>query len=458
MAMSVSANKKKQKNAFYFFMMDFKKKSEDKGLVFSGQKELAQKATPFWDTLEPQNKWMFEEEARKVREIEGINMEKYTCQGKSHVQLEREMKEETEKYMNMMYEIENTVRSLNVSTTLRTHVFYTIHVNYYCRQECGMYTPCEIALAAFNFADGVKETYHTLINPGHIPLGYKFDAHKTSEETHNIPVPPEDFKGETNYQKIFTSIKQFLTRRVMSPVFTLPENIEAVKNVLWQLQESVNPDLEDMFHVYPLTKLFYELRNLSASSSNSIGFSEFSLAENELERDDFSFARGLACDFHKGSDALPYCSLLHVKSWIFLIMKSCCKDLGIDLKPGLHCPVDVNTKLFEREKEQANKLKDLSQDFGNLLLTPSASIYKSASRLTKMHSAPSTDLRIKNVQLKQNDGAYASKKQMPSIECETVSSDAKEVKKSLHPLRLPKSLPMALKSHLQFKDSKTVNQ
>jgi hypothetical protein len=51
-------------------------------------------------------------------------------------------------------------------TALQTFQFYLIHVNYFCRQENGMFTPCEIALAEFSFLEGNKRVYHTLINPG----------------------------------------------------------------------------------------------------------------------------------------------------------------------------------------------------------------------------------------------------------------------------------------------------
>jgi hypothetical protein len=46
---------------------------------------------------------------------------------------------------------------------------------------------------------------------GTIPLGYKYDADTHSQQTHRIPVPPEEFGGETKYVKIFYDIKQFLT-------------------------------------------------------------------------------------------------------------------------------------------------------------------------------------------------------------------------------------------------------
>jgi hypothetical protein len=46
---------------------------------------------------------------------------------------------------------------------------------------------------------------------GNIPLGYKYEAERRSADTHQIPVPPEEFGGETDYVKILRTIKQFLT-------------------------------------------------------------------------------------------------------------------------------------------------------------------------------------------------------------------------------------------------------
>lgn len=52
---------------------------------------------------------------------------------------------------------------------------------------------------------------HFVSVPGNIPLGYKYEAETRSAETHQIPVPPEEFEGETDYVKILLTIKQFLT-------------------------------------------------------------------------------------------------------------------------------------------------------------------------------------------------------------------------------------------------------
>jgi hypothetical protein len=45
---------------------------------------------------------------------------------------------------------------------------------------------------------------------GNIPLGYKYEAATHSRQTHRIPIPPEEFGGETKYVKILYDIKQFL--------------------------------------------------------------------------------------------------------------------------------------------------------------------------------------------------------------------------------------------------------
>lgn len=334
-------------------MLKFKNEEEAKGVRFpGGLKEVADIAAPIWNLLAPNERWIYEEEARKGKEESRFNLEnKYTSQGKSYAEVEREKNEAIEQLNKMNYEIENTVRSLDYCSSLQTHPFYLIHVNYYCRQENGMYTPCEIALADCNFLVGVKRVYHTLINPGTIPLGYKYEANTHSQQTHQIPVPPEEFGGERDYVKILYNIKQFLggtTRGVssMPPLYTLPNSEDAVKNVLWKLQESEsdNVNADDMFRVYSLPKLFYELRNACVPDKpGAIGFPVFALAERVLERDVFNFTKGISCEFHEETDAVPHCSLSCVRRWGFLIMDYCCKDLGIQLVPGQHCPRQADT-------------------------------------------------------------------------------------------------------------------
>jgi hypothetical protein len=58
-----------------------------------------------------------------------------------------------------------------------------------------------------------------------------------------------------------------------------------------------NENATDMFRVYSLPKLFYELRNACVPDKpGAVGFPAFSLAERELERDVFNFTKGISCE------------------------------------------------------------------------------------------------------------------------------------------------------------------
>jgi hypothetical protein len=69
---------------------------------------------------------------------------------------------------------------------------------------------------------------------GTIPLGYKYEADRHSAETHQIPVPPEEFGGETDYVKILISVKRFLLVSVECNLMRLiPMNTSASSIVLF---------------------------------------------------------------------------------------------------------------------------------------------------------------------------------------------------------------------------------
>jgi hypothetical protein len=52
---------------------------------------------------------------------------------------------------------------------------------------------------------------------------------------------------------------------------------------------------------------------------------------------------------------MPYCSLSCVRRWGFIIMDHCCKDLGIPLVPGQHCPRQADTsRVWKVEKQTSS--------------------------------------------------------------------------------------------------------
>jgi len=51
---------------------------------------------------------------------------------------------------------------------------------------------------------------------------------------------------------------------------------------------------------------------------------------------------------------MPHCSLSCVRRWGFIIMDHCCKDLGIQLVPGQHCPRQADTSYVWKEPSQSS--------------------------------------------------------------------------------------------------------
>lgn len=264
----------------------------------------------------------------------------------------RDEKKIRKRQSKMTQELERTVRSLDRQSSLRTYRFHTAHANYFCKIANGTYMPCEIALAEFSLVDGITRTYHTLINPGAVPLGYSFYADVHAAETHRLPLPPSNFGGESNQLKILANIKLFLMgddkdESNLPPVYSLAPDIDAVDSILSKLNTALHPAKKDVFRVLPLSNLFYELSNASigiVTADLPTGFP----AECELQNDIFEFTAGISCHFHEKTDARKYCSLSRVQRWSFVIMKHCCRNLAIDMIPGRHYPLSKD--LVNKEK------------------------------------------------------------------------------------------------------------
>ncbi|XP_067011860.2 protein maelstrom homolog [Anabrus simplex] len=346
--------KKEPKNPYYFFMLKFRKDEESKGRRFGGMAEVATAAGNKWREMNAAQRAPFEELARKAKLQDKNDLEnKYTSQGVSYAQLQREEEERREKERKIIQDIQQHVGMLDVASgTLLWHPFYFAHVNYYCQRD-GNYYPCEIAIARFTLRKGIDDTLHSLIELDELPRGYRYEATRKAQETHEIPLPPNECGGERDYYRLSRKIHAFLMEgrddNTLPPLYTLPVHIDPVANVLGFLDNSVDDDGRGSkaFRVYPLVKLFFELRNACArhkhNQNEGVGFPVEALAERELDKDMFNFTAGISCAFHETKDSVQYCSLSIVKRWCFLIADHCCQDVDVPLIPGSHVPIFSDT-------------------------------------------------------------------------------------------------------------------
>jgi hypothetical protein len=149
----------------------------------------------------------------------------------------------------------------------------------------------------------------------------------------------------------------------LPPLYTRPGDMDAVKSVLWQLDERPGPYTKagrGMFRVYSVGKLFHELRNAIMGVPSAVIMSPNFLDQDELINDSLEFTVGLSCDFHEVIEAMRHCSLSYVQRWIFLIMEQCCGPLAIEIIPGQHC--DLYTYLIKRARARCCKSNTVRHD------------------------------------------------------------------------------------------------
>ncbi|PNF31828.1 hypothetical protein B7P43_G09258 [Cryptotermes secundus] len=344
--------KESPEDGFHFFCMDVEKQVQERGAAF-----ISEMAASMWEHMTPDERWGYEEQARnKEHSLSHVDFRNEFRPRRTYCARIERVLNQANRQNSMFREIEATVRALKHQNSLKTHPFYLVHVNYYCKDSSGRYLGCEIALAEFSFVDGVTKALHAFMNPGEIPLGYAFQAFKHATETHLLPLPPDGFGSESEHQEILSNIRAFLMREDrdetnLPPLYTSPGDIEAVESVLCQLNERPGQHMNagrDNFRVYSVCKLFHELRNASMGVPSEVILPPNFLDPQELSNTDLECAEGISCKFHEQLEATRYCSLWHVLSWSILVMDECCGPLAIEIVPGKHC--DFSTYLAKRAR------------------------------------------------------------------------------------------------------------
>lgn len=190
--------------------------------------------------------------------------------------------------------------------------------------------------------EGVIDSYHTLINPGALPLGMAYTAKAYAEETHKLPTPPKA-QGEHHYQNIFQEIFDFAydnENQDLMPIFTHQPQLDACKSLLNLFAEESGEKC-DIFSIIDISNLLYLLKKATArTGQNMDGFATIHIAEAMIDRDQYEFHLNLGCELHEELDATKYCNLSQVKRWAYTICDHCCLDISVELIPGKHIPFE----------------------------------------------------------------------------------------------------------------------
>ncbi|XP_015523076.1 protein maelstrom homolog isoform X1 [Neodiprion pinetum] len=450
--------KKQQHNAFYFFMQDFRKTQETQGKKFpGGLQEIATVCSPEWQKMTDQQKGPYEARAKNAKVKSGISGMKYTSQGVPITLIEKEAKRKQEFEDNMNDYIKMTVNMTDHIDELISKKFYFIHVNWLCRKLLpngeGDFYPIEFAVAEFSLKDGVAKPYHEIIDLD-VPMGYASDALQHSEATHKIsPNPPG---GEKNFSIMYQRLRNLLEPETIGdelpPLYTTRGVMEIVPGLLSRMAKTVG-QTADMFRVYSLETLFFHIRNTAASKIDTVGFPALTIAEDQIHRDIFDYVSGIACDYHQNIDgATMHCSLSVVIRWAYTICDFCCLDVGIEMKPGAHCPLNT-------DMDRIRDLKEKRESDMDNLMAESVNRIRSMTGVTEEHRVKTSARTYKEDQerrqnfqpLKIIDHSKLLNSNVPDNKCDPnapstsiQSTSTFAQKKVERPLRLPRGPSFAM--------------
>ncbi|KAL0878700.1 hypothetical protein ABMA27_003755 [Loxostege sticticalis] len=341
--------KKQPRNSFYFYMVDFREQQKKKGINYETMAEVAEAAGPLWRDAPPNIRAKFEEMAKKEKQKRNIPEMKFTSTGVPLSEIERQEKELRDAEEAERQDIKNMVKLKCFNGAIMQEYFYVIDVNYYCKTGSD-YLIGESTVLRFNIQDGIKDHYHQILNPGHIPVGYAYDVKLGSQEI-GLDMPDETTKNPREVYEtlayIVDYLKQHETNAGMPPLYTMPDKVAPVQNFILQMCAKSGED-DSIFRIYKLDTLFYTLLN----GISEEGFPRESLALAELKKDAFKYTPQLGCEHHEATDKSLECTTSRTKRWAFTILDRCCLEVGVEMLPGKHVPGDFDLDSIHTFREQ----------------------------------------------------------------------------------------------------------
>lgn len=278
--------------------------------------------------------------------------------------------------------------------------------NYFCKTSTEAFVPAEIALIKYNLELGVLDKLHELINPVRLPLGLAHEALTYSEQTHELPTPPNAM-GETDFYTVLQKILSF-TDYNSKPhkklaIMTDAKEVPVIESLLSQLNDDVK--LEYQFLVIPLGEFFFHLKRATEKYGLDIcTFPTKTVADILLKKDAYEYTSGIACDFHEKLGNQRFCALSKVVRWSYIISDNCCLDLSIDLIAGRHLPSNADTTLCSDLYETTSKTNQ-SQSDGMSFVSSSELTHFTLPKIQKVQSKSA----FRSVEDKNGSVIYSSR-------------------------------------------------
>ncbi|XP_033641515.1 protein maelstrom homolog [Asterias rubens] len=330
-------NKKKQCNGFYMYMMDKKRGFEIECGKDLTMPEMVSLAHPGWKYLSDEERLKYNVRAKSYSQQEKRhNLQagagKMDCTGQlinervDFLALNDRRRSDERRKLIEKWPVENAVCM---------EKFHLISFETLCElpDEQG-YLPCEISCVSYSLYAGIIDVYHQYVDPGRLPIGYRYLCQSKSDETNKIPV--SNFELATaNYRQIWIELCDFLNPQqhsVFPPVFCQFQRRNEVEGCLrWLSDHAGVPNR--LSKVYEVEVLLCELFvHMSATPPSH------SAATDLLTTTAFDYDAGTRCKYHEDNEVpMDYCALGKTKKNCFCISDALASLYNIELTSS-HLP------------------------------------------------------------------------------------------------------------------------
>ncbi|XP_069802028.1 protein maelstrom homolog [Dendropsophus ebraccatus] len=327
-------NKKASRNAYFFFALDMIPELRRRGLKVSGVKEAIPLCSTDWGLLSAAEKEKYADKAKEWKNQEAETPRMGPVMEIPHREKEQQFTIEPRRaVMEQQDWFHKKQEDIDKRVIYIINIFSHGQMPSVCPQP---YVPCEIGCVRYSLQSGIMDSFHDFIDPGELPLGFRYHCQSGSDATHKIPVSGFEHANR-DYHNLFHSLCYFVSPSSKRGTSVYCKEIDMYR-VGWCLQWlSRKAGIENLFQLQDIENLiiqFYRDKLNEEPSKSSVN--------RLLDVVQWDYANNTRCKWHEDND-MWYCALASCKKITYCMSRALASVYNVTLTeahmPSL-CPND----------------------------------------------------------------------------------------------------------------------
>ncbi|KAJ7320416.1 hypothetical protein JRQ81_019927, partial [Phrynocephalus forsythii] len=325
-------NRKGARNAYYFFALEMVPELRRRGLAVTGVAQAIPHCSNDWANLTVEQKEKYAEMARqwKVK--------------KSEVAAKKPLSQVPVPFPT---KTKNNIPVADPAKPLKTCELVVLETPFYFLNifshgvlppHCDKrFLPCEIGCVKYSLKEGILAAFHRFIDPGEVPLGFRFHCQAAGDATHRIPISGFEL-ATSNYSVVLRDLYTFIQPRwgTWPPVYCKSDDRFRINWCLKHMAtEAGTANHLELLNVEDLIVELYSQKLQKEPSKTWV--------YDTLDASMWDYSANTRCQWHEEND-VPYCAVAACKKIAYSISNSLASMYNIQLTTS-HLPLnEVNSK------------------------------------------------------------------------------------------------------------------